>query len=363
MKVAVWALTIFSFGVFLASGTSELWEDAFVGCAMDAVRHTANCKVPSSDVTIQGVTSKCLLRGHAIQAGLGNNNTSLRIAALNVSSLLPLVKSVNRIAAANGLAPVSWTLLDPATADVFLKQEIKHERSFHAYVLSGQQAGDMIYLGVPQDLSGLVARDHILDWTSLLPFYREFAAVFGGVVTSIPVSGFVTLLYYRTDLFEAAGRQPPRTWQEALETAAHFNGSDLDGDGQANDYGICLWQSRDCVSAGLPVLAILASLVQSGGHSSGLFMQPSTGKAVVDTAAWLAALQLAEQLGAFAPPAADRRAAGSRDCTYMPLFGQVAGTGCCRGGARASVRVQEYTKDQSIIPRVFNFLRWKFYLN
>ena len=38
------------------------------------------------------------------------------------------------------------------------------------------------------------------------------------------------VMYYRRDLFEAAGLPPPRTWAEVLAAAARFNGTDLDGE-------------------------------------------------------------------------------------------------------------------------------------
>jgi multiple sugar transport system substrate-binding protein len=41
----------------------------------------------------------------------------------------------------------------------------------------------------------------------------------GGVIYGLPINGNIQLLYYRKDLFEEAGMEPPRTWEE-LERAA-----------------------------------------------------------------------------------------------------------------------------------------------
>ncbi|KAG2438361.1 hypothetical protein HYH02_010816 [Chlamydomonas schloesseri] len=92
-------------------------------------------------------------------------------------------------------------------------------RAFHAYVLTGQQLGDYTYRG----------------WR------RETVAVYEGKVVGLPTHGLVVHLYYLRDLFSAAGLRPPRTWDEAIAIARRFNGTDLDGDGAANDYGMCMW--------------------------------------------------------------------------------------------------------------------------
>ncbi|KAG2438360.1 hypothetical protein HYH02_010816 [Chlamydomonas schloesseri] len=71
--------------------------------------------------------------------------------------------------------------------------------------------------------------------------YRETVAVYEGKVVGLPTHGLVVHLYYLRDLFSAAGLRPPRTWDEAIAIARRFNGTDLDGDGAANDYGMCMW--------------------------------------------------------------------------------------------------------------------------
>ena len=40
------------------------------------------------------------------------------------------------------------------------------------------------------------------------------------------------------------GLEPPKTWDDYLAIAAHFNGKDLNGDGKA-DYGSCISKKRN----------------------------------------------------------------------------------------------------------------------
>ncbi|PNH10110.1 hypothetical protein TSOC_003193 [Tetrabaena socialis] len=126
------------------------------------------------------------------------------------------------------------------------------------------------------DLSPLLYGSSSLDWQSYLPYYMKVDAVYNGSVVGLPTQGTIALLYYRRDVFGAAGLPPPRTWTEAVAAAELFNGTDLDGDGVANDYGICLWQPASCsatAAAGLALTAVLASLAQSGGSTAGLYFQ------------------------------------------------------------------------------------------
>ena len=52
------------------------------------------------------------------------------------------------------------------------------------------------------------------------------------------------MAYYRTDLLKEAGMEPPKTWDDYLAIAEHFNGKDLNGDGKA-DYGSCIAKKRN----------------------------------------------------------------------------------------------------------------------
>ncbi len=142
--------------------------------------------------------------------------------------------------------------------------------------------------------------------------------MFGGRVVALPTHGLSYLLAYRTDLFVPAGLQLPRTWDEVVALAAHFNGTDLNGDGEP-DYGICMWQPRDCPSIGVTLGSVLASIVQTRGIRAGLYWEPETMASVVHTAAWESAMAIVRNLSVYAPAPGGRRAAGL-SCQYLDEF-------------------------------------------
>jgi hypothetical protein len=70
------------------------------------------------------------------------------------------------------------------------------------------------------------------------------------------------LLFYRTDLFQRHNLSIPDTWEQLLEVAARYNGTDFDGDG-VGDYPLCFNADRDCRAA-FVLMAIAASYLQVG---------------------------------------------------------------------------------------------------
>ena len=52
------------------------------------------------------------------------------------------------------------------------------------------------------------------------------------------------MVYYRTDLLQKLGKQPPKTWDDYLDIAKAAQGKDLNGDGKP-DYGSCISKKRN----------------------------------------------------------------------------------------------------------------------
>eukprot|EP00198_Chlamydomonas_reinhardtii_P001582 XP_001690918.1 predicted protein [Chlamydomonas reinhardtii] len=226
----------------------------------------------------------------------------IRIVAPVISSVLPLVS---------------------AMMDAIIGSDVFGPASHHSYVMPATALADIVERGRwPADLSALTGDDPDLDWRGILPLYREVLAVYDGKVYGLPFNGIMQVMYYRRDLFEAAGLPPPRTWAEVLAAAARFNGTDLDGDGVANDYGVCIWQPADCERFAMPLTTLLASLVQARGRNSGLQMDPETGKMAHNTVAWEVALQLLRNLSMFAPPPLPLMTSTTRDCFILTHFGE-----------------------------------------
>lgn len=62
-----------------------------------------------------------------------------------------------------------------------------------------------------------------------LPAYAE-ADVIDGELVALPAFADAMMLFYRTDLFEAAGVEPPTTWDEVKEAAATIKGDAANAD-------------------------------------------------------------------------------------------------------------------------------------
>src|SRR3954447_23547110 len=103
--------------------------------------------------------------------------------------------------------------------------------------------GDFIEPGYLEVLTDKVKADKNLKWDDIAPFFRDFSASYKGDVYTIPLDGDFQMAYYRTDLLKEAGMAPPKTWDDYLAIAQHFNGKDLNGDGKA-DYGSRLAKRR-----------------------------------------------------------------------------------------------------------------------
>src|SRR3954467_11952643 len=88
--------------------------------------------------------------------------------------------------------------------------------SYDATVFAPQWMVDFIEPGYLEDLSQEVKGDAALKWDDVAPFFRDFSASYKGAVYTIPLDGDFQMVYYRTDLLQQAGLQPPKTWDDYL---------------------------------------------------------------------------------------------------------------------------------------------------
>ena len=68
-----------------------------------------------------------------------------------------------------------------------------------------------------------------------------------GKTIGLTIDGDFQMVYYRKDVLDAAGVQPPKTWDEYLEAAKAIHGKDMNGDGEP-DYGSCIFKKRNAQS-------------------------------------------------------------------------------------------------------------------
>ena len=76
------------------------------------------------------------------------------------------------------------------------------------------------------------------------PFFRDFSQTFNGKTYMITLDGDFQMVYYRTDVLQKLGMQPPKTWDDYLAIAKAAHGKDLNGDGKP-DYGSCISKKRN----------------------------------------------------------------------------------------------------------------------
>jgi len=173
--------------------------------------------------------------------------------------------------------------------------------SYDAFVMSPQWNADFVAAGILEDLSDDVAADPNIQWDDIAPFFRNYIATYAGNIYVVPLDGDFHMVYYRTDLFEAAGLTPPRTWEEYLAAAEQFNGQDLNGDGEA-DYGSCIPKVRQGQSFWW-IVDFASARLQSQGTGQGVFFDQETFNPLFGpNPAFIQALELFKETGNYGPP-------------------------------------------------------------
>ena len=87
--------------------------------------------------------------------------------------------------------------------------------------------------GLLEDLDPYVAKDTKIEMNDIAPYFRDFGQKIGGKTKLLMVDGDFQMVYYRKDVLEKAGLQPPKTWQDYIEIASKIHGQDMNGDGDA----------------------------------------------------------------------------------------------------------------------------------
>src|SRR5713226_168548 len=172
--------------------------------------------------------------------------------------------------------------------------------SYDATVFDPQWMGDYVPAGYLEDLTDRVKNDSALQWNDIAPFFRDFSATFKGKVYTVPLDGDFQMVYYRTDLLQKDGLQPPATWDDYISIAKHFQGRDLNGDGKA-DYGSCLAMKRSAQSYWM-YISIAAAFLQSQGTKQGSFFNTDNMQPLMNNAGAAAALDVYKQLSKLGPP-------------------------------------------------------------
>jgi len=172
--------------------------------------------------------------------------------------------------------------------------------AFDAFVFAPQWMVDYIVPGYLEDLTDLVAADEAIEWEDIAPFFRDFSTTYEGRTYTIPLDGDFQMVYYRTDLLEQEGLEPPETWEDYIEIAKVFHGKDLNGDGSP-DYGSCISKKRGAQAYWM-IWSVAADFLQSKGTGEGSFFDLKTMKPLVNNEAFAAALDVYEETTKYGPP-------------------------------------------------------------
>jgi multiple sugar transport system substrate-binding protein len=192
--------------------------------------------------------------------------------------------------------------------------------SYEAFVFAPQWMVDYIVPGYLENLSPYVEADEALEWNDVGQFFREFSSTYEGNIYTIPLDGDFHMVYYRTDVLEELGMEPPTTWDEYLAIAEAANGMDMNGDGEG-DFGSCIAKKR-AEQGYWWITSIAAPFIQTGGTSQGAFFDTETMEPLVNNAAFIRALEIYKATNAFGPP--DELAIGVGDTRGLWVAGRCA---------------------------------------
>jgi multiple sugar transport system substrate-binding protein len=187
--------------------------------------------------------------------------------------------------------------------DVFPSMQREFANKTNKYdvvVFSPQWMADFVKPGYLENLTNRVKADSQLQWDDIAPFFRNFTATYKGQIYSIPIDGDFQMVYYRTDLLEKAGIEPPQTWDDYIAIAKKFHGKDLNSDGKP-DYGSCMAKQPNHVNHQL-VWSVASAFLQSQGTEEGGFFDPETMKPLVNNRAFAKALDIYKETTKYAPP-------------------------------------------------------------
>jgi len=172
--------------------------------------------------------------------------------------------------------------------------------AFDGWVFAPQWMVDYIVPGYVEDLTDRIAADPALEWEDVAPFFRDFSATYEGRIYTIPLDGDFHMGYYRSDLLQEAGLQPPKTWDEYLEIAKFFHGKDLNGDGDA-DYGSCISKKRGAQAYWF-ITSVGGGYIQSQGTAQGVFFDTETMEPLVNNEAFARSLEIYKETTQYGPP-------------------------------------------------------------
>jgi multiple sugar transport system substrate-binding protein len=172
--------------------------------------------------------------------------------------------------------------------------------SVDAAVFAPQWMVDYIAGGYLEDLTDRVANDPDIEADDVAGFFRDFSQQYSGKTYMLTLDGDFHMMYYRTDVLEEAGIEPPRTWDEYIAAAQALHGKDMNGDGTP-DYGSCISKKRNAQAYWF-ITSIAGSMIQSQGTGQGAFFNTADMSPLVNNEAFGRALDILQETTQYGPP-------------------------------------------------------------
>ena len=166
-------------------------------------------------------------------------------------------------------------------------------------VFAPQWLVDFAKPGYLEDLGARIQGDPDIAWSDIAPFFREFSASYLDRIYTVPLDGDFQMVYYRSDVLEQAGLEPPKTWDDYIAIAKSLRGKDLNGDGEP-DFGSCISKKPQAQGYWM-VWSVASAFLQSHGTEQGAFFDIDTMKPLVNNEAFARAIELFKKSGEYAP--------------------------------------------------------------
>jgi multiple sugar transport system substrate-binding protein len=153
--------------------------------------------------------------------------------------------------------------------------------------------------GLLEDMDPYIAKDTKINMDDIAPYFRDFGQKVGGKTKLLMVDGDFQMVYYRKDVLEKAGQQPPKTWEDYIAVAKAIHGQDMNGDGVA-DYGSCIFKKRNAQSY-FAIQTVAAPILQTMGTAQGFHFDNATMKPMFSNDGWKKAFELYKETGKYGP--------------------------------------------------------------
>ena len=157
------------------------------------------------------------------------------------------------------LTGIDVSVVEVPTAEMFTKILQEHRAGTGAYdalnVIPSWMA-DLVRAGALEPLDEYVDEyGYREELQEIAPVYRDNQMTVDGTIYGFPDDGDVFILYYRKDIFEENGLEPPKTWQEFAQICNQLTekyAPDMYGAGmfRQNPYPQFLFQERFRVEGG-----------------------------------------------------------------------------------------------------------------